>query len=239
MGKTAGEAEEKNLEGEGASLEGTGAGQEGAGAEGAPEEGKESEGAGKGGEEPKGKVESLNPDTYTPPVRKTVADFVAERRGRKIQKVQSKEGGAGEENGEEGAGEGGNVDVTALIQEGIADALKPFAGAISEHTTKTEVQSFLAQPQNEQFRKYEKIALKEAGVYQNVPIEKIFYALAYEDALEIGAAKAVATQKRDQKNKLGGRSTRTQPPGTTKFTMKNIGEVNRRVMAGEKIEVGE
>ena len=200
------------------------------------EEEEKDPGKGKGGEkmEEEEKEEILDDSTYEPPVRKTVADYVAERRGKKIEKLQKKEDEEGFEEEPDEIGE--------KIKSVVEGYLNPVFDSIRNSSDDSEINSFLAKPENSHFKKYEKLARKEAIVYQNVPIEKIFRSLAFDHAQILVDDKSEKAKEEAKKGKVGGsvaRQSSTNLPDFSAMSMKDVQKLNQQILAGKKIKLEE
>ena len=188
-------------------------------------------------EEGEGKDKIINADTYEPLIRKTPADYVAERRGKKIEKLE-KELGSKEEGGEYFDKEGEKVDVAGLVRKQIQESLHPVLDSIRSSMDDSEINTFLSKQENAKFRKFEALARKESRVYQNVPIAKIFKSLAFEEAEKIGADKSKEGDK--GKKRISGNPVRKgvgELPDFKKMPDKEFSDYQQRVQTGEKIRL--
>jgi hypothetical protein len=188
------------------------------------------EGAEGGEEDLKGQEEILDDRNYQPETRKSVGEYVADRRVRRAEKQAKKEG---EEEGEEGVED--EPDNASLIQEEVKKAVTPIAEFARTQATDSEINSFLAA--NPQFKKFEKLARKDAVAYPNTPISKIFRALAYDERGE--TANIIEAKKKEAENKkLGGSPQRkgiSAPVRPSLISDEKLREVRLRVKTGEKI----
>lgn len=166
-------------------------------------------------------------EDYNPPVRKTVADFVAERRGKKIKKLQEKE-----EDGDDDEGIPEKEQLAGMVQQAVSQILDPILSSIGDTTDEVEITNFLSRPENAHFRKYEKKARKDAKVYKNIPIEKIFRSLAYDDKKSEPEAKSKPGVRGASR-----RETTANVPDFSKMSMKEIDEFNNKIREGKRVEL--
>ncbi len=187
--------------------------------------------SGEGEGEDKGE-EVLDDKDYQPEVRKTPwsnreerAEFFKKKKGEKGE-------GEGEGEGEEGEKE---PDVRSVVQEELNKAIKPLTEVAKSQALDSEINAFLAA--NPQFKKFEKLARKDAVAYPTTPISKIFRSLAYDESGE--TAKNIEKKKEEAKNKkLGGSPQRrgiTAPIKPSLISDEKLREVRLRVKMGEKI----
>lgn len=192
-----------------------------------------------GGEEEKKDEEEpaiLDDKEYEPEVRKSIGEYVAERREKRAQKQQQK--GASDENeeGEEGGGEL-DIDIEERINLGIRKALEPMIPILNSHAIDSEISAFLSKGDNAHFRKYERLVRKDAASYPNVPIARLFRSHAYDDALAMGAERGKQAEERAVRNKVSGNARR---PGAQSLNPRLMSKeqkeaIRLRVMLGEKI----
>jgi len=88
--------------------------------------------------------------------------------------------------------------------EEVDEKLSAFVGEMDKRERKAELRDFLNG--NPDFKKYEKKLEKfsEHSAYQNVPIDFIVRALAFEDAQKIGAQKGKEAEEEAERTKVGG-----------------------------------
>lgn len=166
-------------------------------------------GEGKGGKKPaeadKGSQGKDEPEVRQ---RKTVKDFIIERKERKIAKLE------GKTKGEEGSGEGdegdGNDDDEIspedrkVIAQVVTPMLKPLLEKSLQAEDEAEVQDFLKA--NPDFKPYE----AKARVWmnhpsrRNLPIKSIFYEVAGDDLLKIGAKRGKEADDEAKRAGAGG-----------------------------------
>ena len=163
------------------------------GGEGEPDKGQGTDEGEPTGEEGEPEGEPASPDAPAVPVRRTVADFVAERRGRKIEKLE-KGGGV----------ESGNSPVEAQVASALDKMFGPVAEALQGRFDDSDVTTFLAKPENAAFKPFEKQVRSAMGVYKNVPINLLFQGFAYKGAAAGGAAAERTAIAEGKKNRARG-----------------------------------
>lgn len=144
-------------------------------------------------------------DDEDAPKRKTrtPADWVALRRGKKLEK-QSKSGTQGEDGGQDEGDEGDDDEVTRKVKEVVGKALSPIISQQEQAELETEISSFVAD--NPEFKPYAAKVAKwsQDPDWANVPIDRVFYAVAGKDLLRIGATRRAAADANARKNRTGG-----------------------------------
>lgn len=184
------------------------------GADDASDDGTDDEGDGNEPDDAEGadgKGKGKKDDGDEPPVRKpkTAADFVALRRGKKIEKISGK--GKGGDKG--GADDDGDEDEDGLAPEDadaidrrIAKALAPLVSETEQKEVDSQIADFVTS--NPEFKPYAAKVAKWAGheAYKNVAIEQIFYAAAGKELLRIGATKGKKADGEARKGRTGGGS---------------------------------
>lgn len=194
-----------------------------------------SESENEGGE---GKENSILDDAnYTPPVRKSIGDYVVERREKRFERQQQQPKKKIDNEEEDNEGNFGENDIEEKIQRGIKNALEGLSPIFASQMAETEISSFLSRPGNENFRKYEKLVRKDATVYPNVPIEKLFRAHAFDDAQIIGSQKSNQRNQKVNQRKISGTSRRSlgQPANPAVMSKESKDQVRLRILTGEKI----
>ena len=188
-----------------------------------------------GGEEDVGEEndEVLDDKDYVPETRKSVGEYVAERRAKRAEKKLQK--GEGEEEGEEGEDGEKQPDVRSVVQEELKKAISPLTEFTRSQAIDSEINAFLAA--KPQFKKFEKLARKDASAYPNTPISKIFRALAFDESGE--TAKTIEVKKKEAENKkLGGSPQKrgvSTPVKPSLISDEKLKEVRLRTKMGEKI----
>ena len=184
----------------------------------------------KGEEEEEPEEEVLDDSKYEPEQRRPW-----KTREERDEFFKEKQKVKGEEEGEEG--DEGEKPITRKDLETI---LNPVLESIRTSADNSEIVAFLAA--NPQYKKYEKLARKDAQVYPNVPISKIFKALAHDDLVSGEAAKSAG--EKAKKQKVGGTSAR--PKATPSMaeqiqglTPEKTREMVKRIKRGEKIDLTE
>lgn len=183
------------------------------------------DGADKGGGEDgdgtdKGKSTDKKPTPKAdeePQTRKRNADFIIERKNRKIAKLQDK--GAGKDD-DKGADEEGDDDVAPEDEEVITKVvqkhLKPIVDRAAAEEDKQEIDSFVAA--NPDFKPYADKVAKWAKhpSRAGIPIKTLFYEVAGDDLLKIGAERAKKAGDKARETGAGGGANRDGAGGGTK-----------------------
>jgi len=197
-----------------------GQGQDGAGDDGAGDgDGGEGDQADKGdggeGDDKKPKDDGSEPETRK---RKTAKDYIIERKNRQIEKAKAgtdgkkpkEDDGAGDDGDDEGDDdEEINPEDAKLISKVVDAKLAPVLKQQQEAEDEAEVKQFIAA--NPEFAPYEAKAKRfmQHPSRAHLPIKSIFYEVAGDDLLKIGAARAKAAEKEARKGQAGGGSSRT------------------------------
>ncbi len=133
--------------------------------------------------------------------------------------------------------------IQELFSKQIEQVFQPVFEQVRSTADESELSSFLSKPENSSFKKYEQMARKDMKAYPNVPIDRIFRSLAYDDALALGAAKSKETTEKIEKNKVGGRSSRpittSNAPDFSKMTDKELMEFNKNIRRGNSVKIEE
>ena len=209
--------------------------------------------AGEGGkpaQQPK-EAEIIDASKYEPQVRATFKPWSSkeERKQFFVQRkdIQPKKDDGGEDG--EGADDGGQKpsrgisedDVQRLIFEGFEKTFSPVFDHIRSSADEAGVGTFLQNPSNSSFKRFEQLARKDMLAYPNVPIDKIFKALAYDDALARGADIYKQSLKSSKENKVSGRSSRQQStsevPDIAAMTDKEFVAYQDKIRMGEIVKV--
>src|SRR3990167_5912167 len=167
--------------------------------------------------------EILDDKDYQSEVRKSVSEYVAERRAKRAEKKLQK----GEEDKK--------PDIASLVQEEVKKALSPIADFTRSQATDSEINVFLAV--NPQFKKYEKLARKDAVAYPTTPVAKIFRALAYEDASKTSETQKAEAEAKAKGKKLSGEAKReNMKPAElpANMTQSQINDVYRAARTAER-----
>ena len=151
--------------------------------------------------------ETAQKDDEEPPTRKprTNADWVALRRGRKLDKERSKHD---EEQGEaEDEDEDVSPEDAKIIEKVVAKKLQPFEEEREAQTIRSEINEFVAQ--NPDFKEFVAKAEKWARhpSWKNVPTEQLMYAVAGKQLLTIGAKRREEANRKARETQVGGNST--------------------------------
>lgn len=138
-----------------------------------------------------------------PATRKRNVDFILERQNRKAEKAKNKEkNAAADEEGEED--EEIADDDAKIIDKRVQAHLKPFIEKQMQDEDKAEIAKFVKD--NPDFAPYAAKAEKFAqhASRKNIPIKAIFYEVAGDDLMKIGAKRAKEADKEAAKTKAGG-----------------------------------
>lgn len=190
--------------------------------------------------------EILDDSKYEPPVRSQSKPWSnQEERKQFFEKLHSKPKNDQEDAGDED-GEKPPItleQVQELFTKQTEAIFQPVFDQVRSTADEAEITSFLSKSENSIFKKYERMARKDMKVYPNIPIDRIFKSLAYDDALALGAERSKQAEDKGQKNKIGGRSSRpTDVSGVPDFstmTDKEFAEFNKGIRRGATVKVGE
>ena len=183
-------------------------------------------------EEPKGEDEVLDDSKYEPEQRRPWNN--KEERAEFFKGKQQKP--------EEEEGEEGDDEDKPLTRKDLKGIFNPILETLKTSADDSEINAFLARPENSHFKKYEKLARKDAKAYPNMPIGKIFKSLAHDDAMVAGAEKSQKAVEKNNKGKVLGSATRqlkSSVPDFSKMSMKEIGEFNQKLREGGKVQLAE
>ena len=194
-------AEEKDIVTEGENLNDDGADQ---GAEGADKSGADN--AGQGDKADKTKKVEANPNAdEEPKSRKRNIDFILQRKNDKIAKLEKENNGANEDEDE---GDDIDDDDAKIIDKRVAKAMTPFIQKQMLEEDESEISIFVKD--NPDFAPYADKVRKFAQhpTRREMPIKSIFYEVAGDDLLKIGAAREKkATDKAKESSAGGGDGT--------------------------------
>jgi len=156
------------------------------------------------------------PETRRP---KTNAEWAAWRKSQKDKKSKDQQKGGGDE-GDEGDSDEDDADDLSpedrkAIDKRIGQAIKPFVEKAIESEVEGEIAKFLnANPDFKPFEaKARRFALHPSR--QNIPIKSIFYEVAGDKLLKIGADRVRKADKDARKTKTGGSATNEK--GSTSY----------------------
>ena len=159
------------------------------------------ESANKGDEADKGKPESepTPPADEEPKTRKRNIDFIRERQSKKAEKVANQNN----ENEDEDDSEIDPSDAK-IIQKQVAKVLSPFLAKQMQDEDAQEIGDFVKK--NPDFGKYAETVKKFAQhpSRRDMPIQSIFYEVAGQDLLKIGADRARKANDLAKESKAGG-----------------------------------
>lgn len=192
----------------------------------------------KGGEENDEEEEIEVKDDFEPPTRKNPLSYIIDRKNKQIEKLKTH---TEEESGNESEEEKkffGKLD--GILEKKMSPILDTFRS----QTDETELKDFLSNPDNSHFKRYEKLAKKymEHPAYAGIPVEMVFQALDYKNALQRGAEKKQIVDKKINKHKVGSSSggrKESTPPDFKGMSDKEFQAVQKRVLKGEQIQIEE
>lgn len=166
--------------------------------------------------------------------RRDAKDFIIERQKRKIEKLKNSKSKDDEDNDDAGnksddEDEDGDIDPEdeKLISKVVAKKFAPIFKQQAEAEDEQEVKQFVND--NPDFAKYEKKVknfMKHPSRSQ-MPIKSIFYEVAGDDLMKIGAARAKKAEDEANRNNAGGGSARGDDDG---------GKVDYSTMTAEEFE---
>lgn len=175
-------------------------------------------------------------DDFEPPIRKSPLSYIIDRKNKKIEELKSQ---TTEESGESEDEKKFFNKLDSIIERKVSPILDTF----KSQTDDSELKDFLSKPDNSHFKRYEKVAKKyiEHPAYAGVPIDMIFRALDYHNALQRGAEKKQVVDKKVNKHKVGSSSARKEstPPDFKAMSDKDFQAIQKRVLKGEQIQVEE
>jgi hypothetical protein len=152
--------------------------------------------------EDKSKKPTPNADEE-PKTRKRNIDFILERKNEKIKKLQERANGAYADKEDE---DEDNLDPNdaQIIQKHVAKALSPFLAKQMQDEDNQEIGDFVKQ--NPDFAPYQTKVQKFAQhpSRRDMPIKAIFYEVAGDDLLKIGAERAKRAGIESKKSRAGG-----------------------------------
>lgn len=146
------------------------------------------------------------PKADEPQVRKRNVDFILERKNRKIEKLQSK---GKDDDADQGEEEDDLADEDAkVIDRRVGKILSPFIAKQMADEDKQEIADFVTT--NPDFKPYAERVAKYAQheSRKNMPIKAIFYEVAGDDLLKIGAERAKKADKEAKHSQAGGGDNR-------------------------------
>ena len=200
--------------------EGSGADKGGTGSEGEGDKKPEGQDGGEGGDKKPAEADkgSQGKDDE-PPVRtrKTVKDFIIERKERKIAKLEGEKAGKDGEGAGDDADEDDEIDPAdrKVIAQVVTPMLKPLLEKSLQAEDEAEVSDFLKA--NPDFKPYEAKARQwmTHPSRRNLPIKSIFYEVAGDDLMKIGAKRAKDAEDEANRSGAGGGNSRGSEGGTS------------------------
>lgn len=150
-------------------------------------------------------------DTATPviPVRKSNAQFIIERKNKKIEKLQSKKDtddkDPSDDTPEDEEDDNLSEDAKKAIERVVGSKIKPLQDILVSKANEEELKDlFSAQPEAKKYENHIKAYLQH-DAYKNVPPEVIYHHLAFGSAVTLGAKKKTVADKEASQSKGGGR----------------------------------
>lgn len=187
--------------------------------------------------------EENDDDDDEPRVRKNLSHIIA-RKNRTIKKLRSKKDKDDDDADDDEDDDG---DIKERVGQEAKKILGPMANALDQRQVDIDISTFLADPRNAKFRKYEKKARRWAAhpSRAQVPIPAIFKEIAFDDFA--AEADDDADQKKDRARRANarGNSFRNPPASDTEkirklnFRDKDFGTLRQRIGAGETINLAE
>lgn len=163
--------------------------------------------------------------------RQSVADHVAERRGEKIKKLQTQSDDKDEEEEE-------TRPKPEAVQDAVKEVLAPYLDSMATHADDTEINSFLSDSKNADFKKHEARVRKDVKVYPKVPLIVLFRAHAYADLIVQQATEAA--KEKSKKGKVTGTSKREPVSGLPDFgkmSDKDFETYKNKILSGKKVKL--
>ncbi len=149
-------------------------------------------------------------DDGEPKIRKRKIDFILERKNKKIEKLKEKiNDNKGDNDSDEDLDEDDlDPNDTKLISKVVEKRLKPLFEKTMQEEDEQEIKDFLKD--NPDFAKFEGKARKfmQHESRKHLPIKSIFYEIAGDDLLKIGAEREKKAQEEAKHSGTGGGSSR-------------------------------
>lgn len=176
-------------------------------------------------------------DDREPPTRNNLSHIIS-RQKKTIEKLRS------QRREEDDDDEDDEVDQDQ-VGKAVRKTIAPLAKNLDQQQIRIEISTFLADPKNARFKKYERAAFRYAShpAYQNVPIPGIFKQLAFDD-IESGSDESV-NRERAQRQSAAGSSQRRAPTSDAdliakaKAGDKTYKTIRERISAGETLRLEE
>lgn len=194
-------------------------------------------------EEDEDEDEDEEDDDDEPSVRRNLSHIIA-RKNRKIEKLESKQRPAADEEDDDGEDE---QKVARRVGDVAQSILGPMARDLDRKQIDIDISTFLADPRNAKFRKYEKKARRWAAhpSRSQLPVSSIFKEIAFDDFA--AGAEDDSSQKRDRADRTSarGNSFRNPPKSDTEkiqgmnFRSKEFQSLRERIGAGETIDLSQ
>ena len=154
----------------------------------------------------KAEVEPTPPADEEPKTRKRNVDFIIERKNKQIEKLKSKGNVA---NADEDDDDDDDLDISdkAIIDKRVAKVLTPYIQKQMQEEDANEISEFVAK--NPDFAPYADRVKKYAQhpTRKDLPIKALFYEVAGDDLLMIGAKRAKELGDKAKESSAGGGSS--------------------------------
>jgi hypothetical protein len=151
-------------------------------------------------------------DKKDPEVRKRLSpqDYIIQRKKKQSEKQGKKEGGEGDESDEDN--EVAPEDKEAIVKV-VAKEFAPIFNKTVEAEDNKEIQDFLTE--NPDFKRYESKVRRfmQHPSRRQLPIKSIFYEVAGDELLRIGAERSKAADQKAKDSQTGGGSNRSGEEG--------------------------
>lgn len=168
-----------------------------------------------------------------PPTRKprTKADWVAFRRGKKLERQQQAAEGQGEADDEDDDDLDIDDDDAKVIDKVVSKRLEPILKREEETELKSEINDFVAD--NPDFKPYVNKALKWAQhpTWKNVPTKQLMFAVAGDNLLKMGADRTKASQDKARRTGTGRGRAGSNTGGTKPVSEMTDEEFEKEVQA--------
>jgi len=181
----------------------------------------------------------VDASTYEPPTRVTPWNNRGERA--EFFKNKQKETKETPVVGESDKDDDDPKDFDARVASAVQKVLSPVYSSLQDQSDSSEITSFLANPANAHFKKFEHVVRKEAKVYQNVPIDKLFKAHDYENVGKRSSQTAEKIKQKVKQNRIGPgiRNTSKSSDLPDFKDPKALAQFNREIARGKTVQVEE
>ena len=168
-----------------------------------------------------------DPELRKPKAGAPNSEWAAWRAQEKAKKKESDDDDSGKDKGKDGE-DTDDADVPDKVAAEVAKQMAPFHKQQQEQEVDTEIATFIAQ--NPDFKPYAKKTARWAKHpnRSGVPVKSIFYEVAGDDLMKIGAKRSKAADKKADKTKsAGGQSGNSQEKGSKSYSdmpLKDFGD---------------